>query len=77
MDGHCGINTPTEPSEVLVIADGTANLGSVAANIIAQAEHNVVACAILVTLDRGVVAAVEAKMVVQVDALQEPNRSTS
>ena len=51
VNGHCGIDMLAGPSEVLVIADKTANPEVVAADLIAQSAHNVdvVARAILLS----------------------------
>lgn len=77
VNGHCGIDMLAGPSEVLVIADGTADAGIVAADLIAQAEHDVVARAILVSADTRIIDAVNKELGSQVDALPEPNRSTA
>ena len=50
--GQVGIDFVAGPSEVLVIADGTGDPRIVAADLLAQAEHDVNAKSILVTLDR-------------------------
>merc|ERR1711865_1054758 len=47
VQGKCGIDMLAGPSEVLVICDDTAIPAVVAADLIAQAEHDVVARAIL------------------------------
>ncbi len=49
--GTVGIDSLAGPSEVLVIADGRANPVYVAADLLAQAEHDPMAAAILVTTD--------------------------
>lgn len=49
--GQVGIDSLAGPSEVLVIADGTANPVYVAADLLAQAEHDVLAAAILITTE--------------------------
>jgi len=60
------LDLPAGPSEVLVIADDTARPDLVAADLLAQAEHDTQAQAILVTtsaaLAKAAVAAVEAQM---------------
>lgn len=60
--GVVGIDSLAGPSEVLVIADSHANPVYVAADLLAQAEHDPLAAAILITTDRdladGVCAAV-------------------
>jgi histidinol dehydrogenase len=52
---------PAGPSEVLVIADGNANPAFVAADLLAQAEHDVRAQALLVTDSADLAAAVSAE----------------
>ena len=47
--GHVGIDMVAGPSEVLVIADDTADPRYVAADLLSQAEHDPLAAAILVT----------------------------
>ncbi|GET41613.1 histidinol dehydrogenase [Microseira wollei] len=49
--GTVGIDSLAGPSEVLVIADATANPVYVATDLLAQAEHDPMAAAILVTTD--------------------------
>lgn len=49
--GTVGIDSLAGPSEVLVIADETANPTYVAADLLAQAEHDSLAAAILLTTD--------------------------
>ena len=49
--GKVGIDMIAGPSEVLVIADGTGNAGWIAADLLAQAEHDVNAQSILITDD--------------------------
>ncbi|MDB9510881.1 histidinol dehydrogenase [Kamptonema animale CS-326] len=64
--GTVGIDTLAGPSEVLIIADGLANPVYVAADMLAQAEHDSMAAAILLTTDsvlaRKVVAEVERQL---------------
>ncbi len=49
--GTVGIDSLAGPSEVLVIADQNANPAHVAADLLAQAEHDPMAAAILITTD--------------------------
>ncbi|CAM9515257.1 unnamed protein product [Chrysoparadoxa australica] len=51
VQGRCSIDMLAGPSEVLVIVDGTANADTVAADLLAQAEHDTEARPILVTTD--------------------------
>ena len=66
VHGQVGIDSIAGPSEILVIADGSANPAWVALDLLAQAEHDAVARAILVTdsaaLARAVAAEVEAAL---------------
>lgn len=47
--GHCDIDMLAGPSEILVIADDSADPVYLAADLLSQAEHDPLACAILVT----------------------------
>ena len=60
--GKIGIDFLAGPSEVLVIADQTANPKVIAADLLAQSEHDVVAKGILVTTDRSLGLAVLAEV---------------
>jgi histidinol dehydrogenase len=77
VNGYCGIDMLAGPSEVLVICDDTANPEVVAADLIAQAEHDVVARAILLSTDSDIIDKVDKEVAKQTDALPEPNRSTA
>ena len=56
--GRVGIDMIAGPSEVLIIADGSANPDWIAADLLAQAEHDVSAQAILITDDAALADAV-------------------
>jgi len=58
--GTVGIDMIAGPSEVLVIADRTGNPDWIAADLLAQAEHDASAQSILITDDAGLADAVEA-----------------
>lgn len=77
VNGHCGIDMLAGPSEVLVICDETACAETVAADLIAQAEHDVVARAILVSTSQDTIDAVDKQVIAQLSALPEPNQSTA
>lgn len=77
VNGHCGIDMLAGPSEVLVVCDDTADAEVVAADLLAQAEHDVVARAIVVSTSADTVDAVEAAAARRLEALPEPNRSTA
>jgi histidinol dehydrogenase len=64
--GQVGIDMIAGPSEVVILADGTANAGWIAADLLAQAEHDAAAQSILITssqeLGRRVMEAVEGQL---------------
>ncbi len=57
--GKVGIDMVAGPSEVLIIADSSGNADWIAADLLAQAEHDESAQAILITDDAGLAGAVE------------------
>src|SRR6476469_2452285 len=63
--GKVGIDMIAGPSEVLVIADRTANADWIAADLLAQAEHDVNAQSILITDDAALAGEVERAIEVQ------------
>lgn len=63
--GHVDIDKLAGPSEILVIADGTADPDYVAADLISQAEHKGDSAAILVTTSLGFAEQVKAAIEVQ------------
>lgn len=60
--GQVGIDMLAGPSELVVVADEAADPAVVAADLLAQAEHDVEALPVLVSLSRGVVDAVNAEL---------------
>ncbi|WP_439572808.1 histidinol dehydrogenase [Phreatobacter sp.] len=67
--GTVGIDMIAGPSEVLVIADSTANPDWIAADLLAQAEHDTAAQSLLITDDPGLADAVEAAVARQLATL--------
>ena len=67
--GEVDIDSIAGPSEILIIADGDADPAWVAADLIAQAEHDTEARAVLVTPSPALAAAVEAELVRQLASL--------
>ena len=67
--GTVGIDMIAGPSEVVVLADGTADPEHVAADLLAQAEHDAVAQSILVTDDEGLAEAVAGAVARQLETL--------
>lgn len=60
--GHVSIDSIAGPSEILVLADETANPRYVAADLLSQAEHDELASAILVTTSRKLAEAVSVEI---------------
>jgi histidinol dehydrogenase len=67
--GKVGIDMIAGPSEVLVIADQTGNAGWIAADLLAQAEHDVNAQSILITDSRALADDVERAVQAQLSTL--------
>jgi histidinol dehydrogenase len=67
--GKVGIDMIAGPSEVLVIADRTGNAGWIAADLLAQAEHDVNAQSILITDDAALALEVERAVEAQLATL--------
>ncbi|MEA5619493.1 histidinol dehydrogenase [Cronbergia sp. UHCC 0137] len=70
--GTVGIDSLAGPSEVLIIADEAANPVHVAADLLAQAEHDPMAAAILLTTDAGL--AKNVKLAVERQLVNHPRR---
>jgi len=71
--GKVGIDMIAGPSEVLVIADGTGNAGWIAADLLAQAEHDVNAQSILITDNAALAGEVERAVEAQLATLPRAN----
>jgi histidinol dehydrogenase len=67
--GVVGIDGLAGPTETVVVADEHANPAWVAADLLAQAEHDVLASAILLTPSEPLVRAVQAEVARQIEAL--------
>ncbi len=66
---NVSIDMPAGPSEVLVLADQTANPDFVAADLLAQAEHGADSQAVLVALSQSFIDKVNIALALQLDAL--------
>ncbi|MGP9694950.1 histidinol dehydrogenase [Brachybacterium sp. AOP25-B2-12] len=64
--GTVGIDAEAGPTEIAILADGTATPRFVAADLISQAEHDPLAAAVLVTDSPDLARAVEGELAVQV-----------
>lgn len=60
--GICGIDFLAGPSEILIIADDSSNPGYIAADMLAQAEHDIEARAYLVTNSKKLICKVQDKI---------------
>ena len=67
--GQVGIDMIAGPSEVVIMADGSANPDWIAADLLAQAEHDVAAQSILITDDAALGVAVEQAVTVRLAQL--------
>jgi len=67
--GEVDIDMIAGPSEILIIADETANPKYIAADLMSQAEHDELASSILVTTSEGLIAQTEVEIVQQVEGL--------
>ncbi|MDE6372882.1 MAG: histidinol dehydrogenase, partial [Clostridia bacterium] len=65
----CGIDMIAGPSEILVLADGSANAEHIAADLLSQAEHDTIASAILITDSKNLADKVIDELYRQVDRL--------
>jgi histidinol dehydrogenase len=77
LRGRVGIDAEAGPTEIAVLADETADAAHVAADLVSQAEHDVLAAAVLVTPSEALAAAVEAELPIQVAATKHVERITS
>lgn len=68
--GQVDIDMLAGPSEVLVIADETADPAAIAADLLAQAEHDPEARVVLITTEAGIISKVEAELESQIEELE-------
>jgi histidinol dehydrogenase len=67
--GQVGIEALPGPTECVVVADDSANPAWVAADLLAQAEHDPLACSLLITPDHALAEAVDAELARQAQTL--------
>ena len=60
--GVCTIDSPAGPSELLVVADGRADAAVIVREMVAQAEHDPLACVVAVIVGDGLADAVEREL---------------
>jgi len=74
LRGVIGIDSEAGPTEIAILADSSAIAADVAADLISQAEHDVIAAAVLVTDSPELAADVEAELKVRVAATKHADR---
>ncbi|APC36676.1 histidinol dehydrogenase [Nocardiopsis dassonvillei] len=74
LKGVIGIDAEAGPTEIAILADATANPDYVAADLISQAEHDVVAASVLVTPDEALAEAVTDRLAARVAATKHGDR---
>ncbi|MEQ6901684.1 histidinol dehydrogenase [Nocardioides sp. YIM 152588] len=74
LKGLIGIDSEAGPTEIAILADGTADPAFVAADLISQAEHDPLAASVLVTPSTELADAVESELAVQVPATKHSER---
>jgi len=74
VQGRCGIDGEAGPTEVAILADDSARPEFLAADLVAQAEHDPQAACLLVTPSPELLDAVDAELAVQVPAARHRER---
>ena len=77
LRGVIGIDSEAGPTEIAILADSTAIAADVAADLISQAEHDVIAAAVLVTDSPELAKDVQAELKVRVEATKHSDRIKS
>ena len=77
LRGVIGIDSEAGPTEIAILADSSARASDVAADLISQAEHDVIAAAILVTDSLELAKGVEAELKIQVGKTKHKERITA
>ena len=67
--GHCDIDMLAGPSEILIVADENANPTFAAADLLSQAEHDPLACSILITTSQSLAEKVSSEVSAQLEKL--------
>jgi histidinol dehydrogenase len=75
--GVVGTEAPAGPSELLVVADADADAETAAADLLAQAEHDVAAVPAVVSLDTSFAQRLDEALERRLAELPEPNRGTA
>ena len=67
--GHCDIDMLAGPSEILILADSSANPIYAAADMLSQAEHDPLACSIVITTDENLAEKISVEVEKQLEKL--------
>lgn len=76
LQGVIGIDSEAGPTEIAILADSTAVASHVAADLISQAEHDVLAAAVLITNDPDLADDVQKELEVRVSQTKHSERIT-
>jgi histidinol dehydrogenase len=74
VQGTVAVDAEAGPTEIAIIADHTADAGFVAADRVAQAEHDPLAACLLITSDPGLADRVDTELATQVSAARHRDR---
>ena len=77
LRGVIGIDSEAGPTEIAILADSSARASDVAADLVSQAEHDVIAAAILVTDSIDLANNVEAELKIQIGKTKHKERITA
>ncbi|CAB4697972.1 unannotated protein [freshwater metagenome] len=77
LRGLIGIDSEAGPTEIAILADSSAIAADVAADLISQAEHDVIAAAVLVTDSPELIVSVQSELKIRVAATKHADRITS
>ena len=77
ISGRIGIDMLAGPSELMIVADDSADPTTVAADLLAQAEHDPEALPVLISLSRDMIDHVNAELEKGLASLPEENRATA
>jgi histidinol dehydrogenase len=77
ISGSIGIDMLAGPSELMIVADEGANPKTIAADLLAQAEHDPDALPVLISLSKDVIDSVNAELEISLAGLPNENRATA
>jgi histidinol dehydrogenase len=74
LRGQVAVDAEAGPTEIAIIADGSANAAFVAADLVAQAEHDPLAACLLITTDAGLADRVDTELATAVSGTPHRDR---